>query len=91
MASHLATPTKRTAKRQKTFGIGNALEELRRGRGWSGSETARHLGVSPSYFSELTADKYAPSIAVLVRAADLFRVSTDFLLGRSEGRRDSSV
>ncbi len=67
------------------------LREVRERSGLRKIEAAQRLGIARSYYTELEAGKYTPSLRLLVRLADLFNVSVDYLLGRSEGRRDDSA
>ena len=47
----------------------------------SQSEVARRIGVSSSAVSAYEADQISPSLETLVKLANLFHVSTDYLLG----------
>ncbi len=62
------------------FGI--KLKQLRLARGLTQTQVAAAVRVSSNYYCELEAGKYAPSLEVVVRLADFFRVSVDYLLGR---------
>ena len=65
----------------------NALNEnikkLRLQYGFSQVELANKLNVSKQCISNWENDNILPSIAMLVKMADLFNVSTDYLLGRT--------
>lgn len=65
----------------------NALNEnikkLRLQYGFSQVELANKLNVSKQCISNWESDNILPSIAMLVKMADLFNVSTDYLLGRT--------
>jgi len=63
----------------KDFGM--RLRKLRRGAEMSQAELAERLGVVPSSVGkyERLADSY-PSVEVLLKIADFFSVSTDYLL-----------
>lgn len=61
--------------------LGAKLQALRSQRGWSQTELARQLGLShPGYVNNLEAGRRAPSIDLIVQIADLFGVTTDYLL-----------
>lgn len=57
------------------------LRHLRRQHGWSQATLAQHLGVaSQAYISNLEAGRKDPSLDLVVRAASVFGVATDYLL-----------
>lgn len=61
------------------FGI---LRELRESRRFSQKTLAARLGCSPSLVSSYEKGERQPSLAMLVALADIYRVPTDYLLGR---------
>ena len=61
------------------FGI---LRELRESRRFSQKTLAARLGCSPSRVSAYETGERQPSRAMLVARADIYRVPTDYLLGR---------
>lgn len=61
------------------FGI---LRELRESRRFSQKTLAARLGCSPSLVSSYETGERQPSLAMLVALADIYRVHTDYLLGR---------
>ena len=61
------------------FGI---LRELRESRRFSQKTLAARLGCSPSLASSYETGERQPSLAMLVALADIYRVPTDYLLGR---------
>ena len=65
----------------------NALNEniktLRIARNYNQVEFAKQLGVTKQCVSNWENDNVVPSIDMLIKIADLFKVTTDFLLGRS--------
>lgn len=61
------------------FGI---LRELRESRRFSQKTLAARLGCSPSLVSSYETGERQPSLAMLVTLADIYRVPTDYLLGR---------
>lgn len=64
--------------------LGNRINELRRAFGWSQVELARRLNISKQTVSNWENDNIQPSIEMLVRLAELFHVTTDYLLGRED-------
>ena len=68
--------------------LGNVIRRLRDNRGWTQANLGAKLGVAESTVSLYEADKREPDLATLNRLADIFHVSADYLLGRTEDRRD---
>ena len=62
------------------------IRELRIQNGLNQVEFARRMNVTKQCVSNWENDNVQPSIEMLVRMADFFKVSTDRLLGRSEER-----
>ena len=50
-------------------------------------ETAEKIGVSPRAYQDYEYGKFEPTLSVLIRIADFFNVSLDYLAGRSENPR----
>lgn len=63
------------------------IKKLRVARGMNQVEFARMLGVSKQCVSNWENDNVMPSVEMLVRIADFFKVTTDYLLGRNEESR----
>lgn len=65
--------------------INSKLKQLRKQKGISQEETAQSLGVSLSSYQKYEREKSSvtPSLDVILRIADFYGVSTDYLLGRS--------
>ncbi len=59
------------------------LSELRKDRHLSQKQMAAMLHVSSGTISNYETGRYAPSYETLVKLADFFDVSTDYLLGRT--------
>lgn len=55
---------------------------LRKKQGWSQEELAEKLGVSRQSVSKWESASASPDISKLVEIADIFEVSTDYLLIR---------
>lgn len=62
------------------YGLSKKLTLLRQQNKLSQSEVARRIGVSASAVSAYEADEISPSLETLVKIANLFHVSTDYLL-----------
>lgn len=60
------------------------LRQLRKERGVTQQQLADALNVSGSLISKYESSDVLPSNDILVRIAELFNVSTDYLLGRSD-------
>ena len=60
------------------------IKKLRIARNYNQVEFAKQLGVTKQCVCNWENDNVVPSIDMLVKMADLFKVSTDFLLGRSD-------
>ena len=63
------------------FGV--ILKQLRKNRGMTQSEVGKHVGLSKAVVSKYENGLGYPSFDVLIRIADFFGVTTDFLLGVS--------
>jgi transcriptional regulator with XRE-family HTH domain len=66
--------------------IGEFLAELRKEKGLLQKEVASYLKVTVSTVSNYEKDVHAPDLETLVKIADLFDVSTDYLLQRTDCR-----
>ena len=64
--------------------LNKRIRELRMAQGYSQVALAEKLGVSKQAVSNWENDNIQPSIEMLIRLADLFCVTTDYLLGREE-------
>ena len=60
------------------------LRDLRFQAGMTQTELAKKLGTTQRCVSNWENDNVAPSVEMLVKIADYFCVSTDYLLGRDE-------
>ncbi len=65
--------------------LNERIRELRIAHGYSQVALGEKLGVSKQAVSNWENDNIQPSIEMLVRLADLFCVTTDYLLGREHG------
>lgn len=64
--------------------LGERINELRIAFGWSQVELSKKLSVTKQTVSNWENDNIQPSIEMLIRLAQVFRVSTDYLLGFEE-------
>lgn len=64
----------------------NRLRELRLRKGLRQEQVAKLIGVNKSAISTYENDIRQPSFEILVRLANLYRVSTDYLLGQTNIR-----
>lgn len=64
--------------------FGERLKELRAGKGLTQKQLAEAMSVSGNTVHAWESDKQEPSLAALVRLAEYFDVSADFLLGRTD-------
>lgn len=60
------------------------IKRLRLARGLNQVEFAKAMGVSKQCVSNWENDNVMPSIEMLVKIADFFNVTTDYVLGRNE-------
>ena len=71
--------------------MNNTLNEniraLRISYGYNQVEFSKKLGVTKQCVSNWENDNVVPSIEMLVKIADLFNVTTDFLLGRNDKKQ----
>lgn len=67
------------------------IAELRKDKGLLQKELARLLGVSIGTVSNYETGVHNPEIETLIKLADYFNVSVDYMLGRIKFRADLSV
>ena len=65
--------------------LNQRIRLLRQARNISQVELAKRLGVTKQSVSNWENDNIQPSIEMLIRLAEFFSVSTDYLLGRDSG------
>ncbi|MBW2672110.1 MAG: helix-turn-helix domain-containing protein [Deltaproteobacteria bacterium] len=63
--------------------FGNRLRQLRKEKGLTQAELAKLLSIGESTISFYESGKRQPDYETLIRIADLFNVSVDYLLGRT--------
>lgn len=62
------------------------LKQLRKDKHLTQAQVAERIGVTASMVSSYETDIRLPSYEVMLRIADVFGVSVDYLLGRQEKR-----
>jgi transcriptional regulator with XRE-family HTH domain len=71
--------------------FGERLRELRRSRDVTQNELAQIIGVSGSAVSAYENGKKVPGSDTLMRLAEYFDCSIDYLMGKTEGRKAGAV
>ncbi len=66
------------------YNLNENIKKLRLAHGYNQIAFGNLLGVTKQCVSNWENDNVLPSIEMLVKMADLFSVSTDYLLGRTE-------
>lgn len=64
---------------KQTFG--KRLTELRKKKGWTQDQLATKLSISSQAISKWENDSSMPDLGAIVKLAELFNVTTDYLLG----------
>lgn len=65
-------------------GLAQRLKPLRKGKGQTQKEMAELLGVTERHYQKIEYGKVNVPALTLIRLADYFGVSTDYLLGRED-------
>jgi transcriptional regulator with XRE-family HTH domain len=74
--------------------IGSRIAFLRDQRGWTQEQLAASLGISRAALSHYEKNRREPDSETLAKVADLFNVTIDYLVGRTENphmRMDADV
>ncbi len=66
--------------------INERLRELRKSKNITQSELAQKMNVAKTTIAAYEQGKNEPSMSMLIKIANYFNVSTDYLLGNSDGR-----
>lgn len=66
--------------------LGNRLQQLRKEKGVYQREIAALLDITLRAYQLYEADRGYPTVPGLIRLADYFDVSLDYLVGRSDNR-----
>ena len=62
--------------------IGETLKKLREGKNLSQTEIAKILGIPQRTYSDYETNKADPKLDTLIKIAEFYQTSTDYLLGR---------
>ena len=71
--------------------LGKRIKELRLEKGITQSELSSYLGLTPKMVSFYELQQRFPPQDIIIKLADYFNVSTDYLLGRSEIRNSDEL
>lgn len=71
--------------------LGDILKKLRKEKGITQEELGKILGVTTSMVGMYETNARKPSYEVLLKMADYFGVSTDYLLGKSSDQKESEM
>lgn len=83
--------TERYERRDSHMTTGAILIQLRREKDVGQKEVATYLNVSVATVSNYENNVHSPDYAMLCRLADYYDVTTDFLLGRTDCRRNPKI
>lgn len=72
------------AKLMERLFNGGSLRKFRAYYKLSQADVARALDMAPQAYYKYESDKVVPSVDVIMKLADVYGVSTDYLLGRSD-------
>lgn len=64
--------------------IGDSLKRFRKQIGLSQTEIAERIGIAQQVYYRYESGRNMPSAEVILKLADAYNVSTDYLLGRSD-------
>lgn len=78
------TDDERFYKSDETYTFQNRFKELRDKNDMTKFEVAQKLGIERSLFSIWEKNNYTPSLEILFSLAQFFKVSIDYLLGRTD-------
>lgn len=67
------------------------IRELRKERGMTQKEVAERLGIGGSTMTMYETGRREPNMETLIKIADFFDVSTDYLLGKTNARNEKEV
>lgn len=71
--------------------LGNRIKSLREAKGLKQEELAQKVSVSPSAIGMYETNKREPNNEIILKLADFFNVSTDYLLGKSDIRNPEEI
>jgi transcriptional regulator with XRE-family HTH domain len=85
MATHLTAV--RTPDSEATMALPDQIKNLRKEHGWSQADLATRVGGDAGQISRYENGKITPSVEAVIRLAEIFDVSTDYLLLDNVPRR----
>jgi len=68
--------------------IGDNIRKIRKEKGLTQKEVAAKLNTYPTNINRIENNKYTPSVTVLMKIAELFEVSIDYLVTGKEDKLD---
>ncbi|NLZ83462.1 MAG: helix-turn-helix transcriptional regulator [Clostridiales bacterium] len=71
--------------------LGKRIKKLRTEKGITQSELSNYLGLTPKMVSFYELEQRFPPQDIIIKLADYFNVSADYLLGRSEVRNSDQL
>jgi len=71
--------------------FGSRLLELRKKNGLSQTELGQKIGIHKNIIGKYERDEVRPSIDIVIKLADFFQVSLDFLSGKIEQEVDPDI
>lgn len=71
--------------------LGEIIKDLRESQNYSQRELSKMLNISPACLSKYETGRSMPSPEMLIKIADTFNVSVDYLLGRNSLQFDYSI
>lgn len=66
--------------------IGERIKKLRLEKGDTGIKISTILGIDQSYYSKIEKSKHEIKLETLIKIAELYNVSLDYLIGRTNKR-----
>ena len=70
--------------------FGNILKKIRQENGLTQEELAKKINTARSNIANYENDKNMPSVDILEKLSEIFNVSTDFLLGKTDKRNNDT-
>lgn len=71
--------------------IGQRIRDLRKQKRMSQTELAKSAGVSQTTVTAWETGKAEPSSSAVTKLADIFNVTTDYLLGKPEMKKETDI
>ena len=71
--------------------IGEILKKERKKRGYTQEEIAKYLIIARPAYTQYETGTNMPTTSNLIKLADLYNVSVDYLLGRYQNHKDTDL